>query len=204
METSPRIGGLMSWAHDRDGCKKEAPRRRRSTGDGGLTCPQPIAFATTTRSLSRWSHLPRQRHEIAEQRRDELRHRRMDMHGALQDRVGRLGVHGVEHAVDRLVAARCPGTSRRGSASVSASTSIFMKPCGLALLEGARDVLHGDRWPTSARRPAPAHLGLGHAGAAERRIDEERIGGDAVADAALIAVEQVGGDDLVVVVRRCG
>ena len=45
-----------------------------------------------------------------------------------------------------------------------------------------------------------AHFGLGHAAAAERRIGVERIGRDAVADAALLAVEQVRRDDLEVVI----
>src|SRR5262249_4331987 len=47
-----------------------------------------------------------ERREIAEHRGDEFGDRGMNVNGALQDRVGSLGVHGVEHAVDRLVAAR--------------------------------------------------------------------------------------------------
>ena len=57
------------------------------------------------------------------------------------------------------------------------------------------------RLPTSSGPAAAPRLRLGHADAAERRVDVERIGGDAVADAPRLAVEQVGGDDLEVVVR---
>jgi len=49
---------------------------------------------------------------------------------------------------------------------------------------------------------AGAGFGLGDADAAERRVDEERVAGYAVADAARVVVEQVGDHDLVVVPRR--
>lgn len=39
----------------------------------------------------------RKRFELAQHRRDQLRNRRMDMHGALDDGVRRLGVHDVEN-----------------------------------------------------------------------------------------------------------
>jgi hypothetical protein len=45
---------------------------------------------------------------------------------------------------------------------------------------------------------------LGHPDAAERRIDEQPIGHDAVGDAALLVVEQIGRHDLMVVVGRVG
>src|SRR6185312_2637232 len=54
------------------------------------------------------------------------------------------------------------------------------------------------------RHAGGANLVLGHAGAAERRIDEEAIGEDAVGDAAVAAIEQIGGDDLVIIVRGMG
>ena len=69
----------------------------------------------------------------------------------------------------------------------------------LALLEGAADILHGH---LGHRAPADriAHLRLGQPDAAERRIGVQVVGDDAVADPARIVVEQVGGDDLEVVV----
>ena len=49
------------------------------------------------------------------------------------------------------------------------------EPVGLALLDGALDVLH--RALADERRSAGrAHFGFGHAGAAERRIDEQPVG----------------------------
>src|SRR5216683_8040661 len=48
---------------------------------------------------------------------------------------------------------------------------------------------------------ALAGLGFVHPGAAQRRVDEQSIRRDAVRDAASLAVEQVRGNDLVVVVR---
>ncbi len=71
--------------------------RRRDT----IACPIPLAPPGAP--LAR---LFRERCETTEQSRDELGDRRMDVHGALQDGVGRLGVHGVEHAMDGFVAAR--------------------------------------------------------------------------------------------------
>ena len=124
------------------------------------------------------------------------------MHGALQDRVGRLGVHGVEHAMDRLVAAR----AQKGSAQDLLRLGIdedLHETVGLALFEGAGDVLHGNAAHERAAAAA-AHLGLGHAGAAERRVGIERIGGDAVTDLPVFAVEQVGCHDLEVIVGGMG
>ena len=74
---------------------------------------------------------------------------------------------------------------------------------GLALLEGARDIRHGDLADERAAGRC-ANFRLGHAGAAERRVGVERIGGDAIAHAPPVAVEQVGGHDLVVVVGGVG
>src|SRR6516162_2129379 len=44
-----------------------------------------------------------QRLEVAHHGRNKLRHGRMDVHRALHRRVGRLGIHNVENAVDDLV-----------------------------------------------------------------------------------------------------
>ena len=60
------------------------------------------------------------------------------------------------------------------------------------------------RCPASTRRPLPTRGGCGHAGPAERRVDIEGVGGDAVADPARIAVEQVRRDDLVIIVGGVG
>ena len=68
----------------------------------------------------------------------------------------------------------------------------------------ARDTSSMAILPISARRPLVAHLRLGHAGTAQRRIGVQRIGGNAIADAPLLAIEQIGGDDLVIVLGCVG
>ena len=49
-----------------------------------------------------------------------------------------------------------------------------------------------------------AHLGLGHSSAAEGRIDEEAIGGDAIAHPSVLAVEEISSHDLIVIVGSVG
>jgi len=56
------------------------------------------------------------------------------------------------------------------------------------------------RWPTGTRRPGWHDLRLGHAGPAQRWVDVERVGRDAIAHPARIVVEQVRRDDLEIVV----
>ena len=56
--------------------------------------------------------------QLAEQRRNQLRDGRVDRHGPLQRRIGHAGVHHVEDAVDRLVAA---GAEDRGAEDLAAS-----------------------------------------------------------------------------------
>src|SRR6185437_10244776 len=69
----------------------------------------------------------------------------------------------------------------------------------LVLLDRAADPRHragGDE----IRLAESPHLRFGHADTTERRIDEKSVTGDAIADAPVLAVEQVGGDDLKIVV----
>ena len=79
-----------------------------------------------------------------------------------------------------------------------------MKPCGLALFDRALDVGHR-RLRDERRRPALRASRVGHAGATERRVDVERVGGDAIAHLPRSSPSrQVRRDDLEVVVGRCG
>ena len=73
----------------------------------------------------------------------------------------------------------------------------------LALLDGAADLGHG-AGPDQEPSVRGLRLGLAQAGAAQRRIGEEGVSRDAVADAAAFSVEQVGRDDLEVVVGGVG
>jgi hypothetical protein len=102
-------------------------------------------------------------------------------------------------------------SARNGGSTSTRTTSLlrvgidedFHETVGLALFEGAGDILHGDL-AHERTAAAPPNLGLGHAGPAERRVGIERIGGDAIADPSAFAVEQVGRHDLEVVVGGMG
>ena len=60
--------------------------------------------------------------------------------------------------------------------------------------------------PASSRyeRPFGPYLGVGQAGSAQGRIDVPRIGLDAIAHPARFVVEEVGRDDLEIVVGGVG
>ncbi len=97
-----------------------------------------------------------QRLKLAQNRWNQFRHCRMDVHRPLQDRVGRLGVHHVEDRVDCLVAA---GTEYRRAEDLL-GIAVDQDPheaLGLALFDGARDPRHralSDQHPP-ARLTAP-------------------------------------------------
>ena len=74
---------------------------------------------------------------------------------------------------------------------------------GLALFDGAADAGHG-AGADEGGFAGFADFGFGQADAAEGRIGVEGVAEDAVGDAAGIVVEEVGGDDFVVVVRGVG
>ena len=74
---------------------------------------------------------------------------------------------------------------------------------GFAFFDGAADLGHGAS-ADEGGFAGFADFGLGEADAAERRVGVEAVAGDAVGDAAGIVVEQVGGDDLEVVVGGVG
>ena len=121
----------------------------------------------------------------------------MNVHRALYHRVRRLGIHSIENAVDDLIA----GESQEGGAEYLLTVSIhqdFHEPRGLTSLFRATDAFH--RQGREQRRLAGlANLGFRHADAAQWRIGVERVGGDAVAHASLIVVEEVGRDDLEII-----
>ena len=105
-------------------------------------------------------------------------------------------------AMDRLVAA---GPEHGGAENLLGFRvdDDLHQAVGLAFLERAANARH--RPLADEHRVATAsRLGLGHARAAERRVDVEPVGGDSVGHAATGAVEQVRRDDLEVVVGRVG
>ena len=86
--------------------------------------------------------------------------------------------------MDDLVAVDAEQRGAEDLLSLSASTSTFMKPW-VSPRSRARPTRVIGITPTSAGLPAGPHLGLAHADAAERRVDEEGIGRDAVGDPPL-------------------
>ena len=126
----------------------------------------------------------------------------MDVDGAEQRLDRGAGVHQVEDGMDRLVAFDAEERRAEDLAAVGVGQHLE-KALRLAALHRAADAGHR---PAADQHPAAggAGLGLGHAAAPERRVGEERVGRQAVGDLAVGAVQQVRGDDLVVVVGGVG
>jgi hypothetical protein len=124
----------------------------------------------------------------------------MDRDCPLEGRIRGAGVHHVEDAVDRLVAASaqdgCAEDFRRLRVHHHLHESLR-----LILLDSAP---HTGHWPMSDEQgsAARARLGFGDADAAERRVDIESIGRNPLAHAARLATQEVGRNDLEVVVGR--
>src|SRR5687768_10310027 len=55
---------------------------------------------TNSLAIHRWV----QRFELAEKSRNQFCDRRMNVHGALDDRIGRFGIHHVENRMNHLIA----------------------------------------------------------------------------------------------------
>src|SRR6516164_8587668 len=113
-----------------------------------------------------------------------------------------LCIDGIEDAVNRLVAAgaengRTKDLLRRGIGKNLHEAE------SLVLLDRTADTSH---WTGGGkiRQAAGTHLCFGHADSPERRINEERVSKDTITDAPFIAVEQIGGDDLVIIVGGVG
>ena len=73
----------------------------------------------------------------------------------------------------------------------------------LAALLRAADAGHGQD-ALQGRPSAGPYFRLGHADATQRRVGEQRIGGDAVGYPARVVIQQIGGDDLEVIVGGVG
>ena len=126
----------------------------------------------------------------------------MNRYRVLEHVVGGACVHHVENAVDGFVAAGAENGGAQDLTGLGIHDGLH-QPLRLALFDGAAHFAH--RAATDEDRvPGGACLCFGQADATERRVDVESIGADAIAQPAVAAVEQVGRDDLEVVVRRVG
>ena len=121
----------------------------------------------------------------------------MNVHRALNNGGGRFRIHHVEDGVDDLVAARAEDHGAQNLARPGID-KYFHEAFRLALFDGAFDFGHG-AFANQRRSAALANFRFRQATTTEGRIDVERVGGNAIGDAARVVVEQVGGDDFGVV-----
>src|SRR6266567_4404325 len=163
--------------------------------------------SSRTTATAEGSRLPRtgdpwsaQWPELAQHGRNELRDRRMDVHRALHDRHGRLGIHQIENAVHHFVAGKAEQRCAKDLLGVLVDQD-FHEALSFALFIGAADILHRDR-ADQPGLPRFSNLRLRHACTPERRIGVERVGGNAVRDTARFMVEKICRYDLEIVVRR--
>src|SRR5688572_5700477 len=118
----------------------------------------------------------------------------MDGYGALERSVGCAGIHHVEHAVDRLVAAGSQDRGAEDLVRLSVHDDLH-EPLRLALLDGTGDT--GHRTLADQQRPTRClRLRYRHSDPSERRIDVERVRGDAITHPPLLTIEKIGGHDL--------
>src|SRR5438093_138666 len=104
--------------------------------------------------------------------------------------------------MDRFVATGAEDGGAQNFSSVRVDDDLHEALC-FPFLDGTRNAAHearADQEPPTAG----ARLHLGHSDAAERRIGVEGIAGYALVQTPRFAVEQVGGDDLEIVVGRVG
>ena len=132
--------------------------------EGKVNTPslRPRLHARTTRSLHRAHGV-----ELAQQRRNELCHRRVDVHGLLQRGVGRVLRHHVEERMNGLVAAGAEDRAAQDPLRFRIDGD-FHETQRLALLDRAADARH--------RSHADHRL------AAERRISVRSCRRDRAAD----------------------
>ena len=144
----------------------------------------------------------RKRLEFAEHCRDEFRNGRVNVHGPLNDRIRRFGIHHVKDRVNGLVAAGSKDGSSQDLVSLGIHDDLH-KTLRLALLNGTTDLRH--RPPANQRAAAAfADFCLRQACAAQRRINIQSICGNAIADFARVVVQKIRGDDFSIVEGRVG
>src|ERR1700683_995259 len=126
----------------------------------------------------------------------------MDVHGALQGRIGRLGVHDVENPVDRLIAARAQDRGTKYQLAVSVDED-FQETSRFAVLDRSSDLCHRSKSDKQALA-CSLRLCFGQSDPAKGWIGKESVGGYPVTDSTFVLIEQIGRDDLKVIVGRVG
>ena len=151
--------------------KAHSPFGVRERRDASRRIPLGDQICVQGDSGTQWVPAPRRRADLrnepklAGDGRHQLGHGRVEMHRLPQRGGVAAGRHDVEYGMDRLVAARTQDRRPR-MASVSASTTIFMKPSGSSFSTARPTFViaagrpgSGERWrgpPPRSCRPGPA------------------------------------------------
>ncbi len=125
------------------------------------------------------------------------------MDRTLDHRVRSARVHDIQNTVNGFIATdsqdRCPQNLLRVRIY-----KYFHEPLGLPLLPGPSHVLHQTKTHQGVAVRA-ADLIFGQSDPSERRIDEQPIAGESIADAArIVIIEEIGGHNFVIIVSRMG
>jgi len=126
----------------------------------------------------------------------------VNVHGALNDRIRRFGIHHVKDRVNGLVAAGSKDGSSQDLVSLGIHDDLHKTLC-LALLNGAANLCHRPP-PNQRAATAFANFFLRQACTAERRINVQSIGGNAIADFARVIVQKIRPDNFSIVEGRVG
>jgi hypothetical protein len=110
----------------------------------------------------------------------------MDVHGALQDHVGRLGVHDVENPVDRLIAARSQDRGTEDQLTFSVDEDFHETAC-FTLLDRSSDLCHRSK-PYKQALACSVRLCFGQSDPAKGRIGKESVGGYPVTDPTSVLI----------------
>src|SRR5579863_4059507 len=127
--------------------------------------------------------------ELSQHGWNELGDGWVNMHGALHHRIRRLGVHHVQNAVDRFIAASAQQRCAENLVRVRGHND-FHKALRLPFFNGA--AYFGHRSLSDQSLSAALHnFGFRHPGPAERRIDVQSVSWNPVAHAPRIVVQEV-------------
>ena len=109
------------------------------------------------------------------------------MHGAQKSRVGNLGRHRVDNAVHRFVAADAQDRRAENFLALGIDDD-FHQTVGFAFFDCAAHLRHG-ALADADFAPDGSGMGFRQADTAQRRIDEQPVAGNSIADPPRIAVE---------------
>ena len=136
--------------------------------------------------------------QVFQKRRNQLRYGRMYRHSPAQRLDGLICAHQVQDAVNRLIAAGSEDRGAQDSLRIGIRHDLH-ETLRLAFLDGATDSGHLT-FGTKKSAPTLCRFGVRHSHSRERGVDVKRVAGHALAHASVPTIEQVGGDDLKVVV----